>query len=84
MCVVASGRDKLLLAWDFLDGQARQQQIPNVSKVELYVDVRVSGRLATDLLKHLSSSMNDMDRGEREKLGPIDLERDYDVYLSEL
>jgi len=84
MCVVASGRDHFLSAWNFLDELARQQQIPNASTVDLYDEVRLSGRLASDLLNHLGPPTNGGDRGEREKLGPIELEREYDIYLSEL
>lgn len=71
MCVVVSGRDALLRAWDCLEGQAKERQIPRVSAVRLYYEVRVSGRLARDLLHHLGPAANDADRAAREKLGTI-------------
>ena len=84
MLVVASGREQLLKAWEYLDGQARQQHIPETSVINMYNEVTVSGRLAKGLLDYLGSATNDDDRMERSMLGPIELDRNYDIYLSEL
>ena len=84
MLVVASGREQLLKAWEYLDGQARQQQIPETSVINMYNEVTVSGRLAKGLLDYLGPATNDDDRMERSMLGPIELDRDYEIYLSEL
>ncbi|NKB42471.1 MAG: hypothetical protein GKR86_15800 [Ilumatobacter sp.] len=50
----------------------------------MYDEIRVSGRLAKGLLSHLGLATNDDDRRERNMFGPIDLNRNYDVFLSEL
>ena len=83
MLVVASGREQLLKAWEYLDGQARQEQIPETSVITMYDEVTVSGRLATGLLDYLGPATNDDDRMERSMLGPIELNCYSDVCLSE-